>query len=258
MSTIDNTRPKAGYRGRGLHQEIVETLATAIVGGEMKEDDLLDVDDLCRRFQVSRTVAREAVKVLAAKGMVDARQNRGTFVRNRQDWALLDPDLVRWQSAAEPSDTMMRALNELRALVEPGAARLAALRADTADDAALGSALANYATAANTPDQAAEADVAFHGAVLQATNNEFLVRLRDILSAALLLRDQHVVRQVSDDPIPGHRAVLDAIQARDPDAAEQAMREIVMRAEDHEEIARRMPQRDSHPPDSQLTRCFSR
>lgn len=217
---------------------IVETLGAAIVGGDLREGDLLDVDELCRRFEVSRTVARESLKVLAAKGMVDARQNRGTFVRDREEWALLDPDVIRWQSAAEFSEPMMRNLQELRSLIEPGAARLAAIRATTDDDEVLERALREYAEAGADPERAAEADVSFHETILRATKNELLVRLRHVLGAALLVRDRQIAPRVIDDPIPSHRAVLDAIVARDPDAAEWAMREVVMRAGAHEEIAR--------------------
>lgn len=244
MPRYDNDRTPTGYRGRGLHREIVESLAAAIVSGELGESDLLDVDELCRQFEVSRTVARESLKVLAAKGMVDARQNKGTFVRDREDWALLDPDVVRWQSAAKLSELMMRNLHELRILIEPGAAQLAAMRADADDDAALSAALEDYA-AADDSEQAAAADVAFHEAVLRATKNELLVRLRNVLGAALLVRDRQVVPRVDDDPIPSHREVLDAIVARDPDAAETAMLEILRRAGTHEEIAQDAVRRDT-------------
>lgn len=238
MALTDSRRPQSGYRGRGLHRQIVETLAAAIVSGELSEGDLLDVDKLCRRFDVSRTVVRESLKVLAAKGMVDARQNRGTFVRPRDDWALLDPDLVRWQSAVEFSETMMRSLRELRILIEPGAARLAAQRANADDRERLQRALDDYAAAADDPARAADADVAFHELVLHATKNELLVRLRNVLGVALSVRDRQVVPRVVDDPIPSHREVLDAIVAGDPEAAERAMREVVMRAGTHEEIAK--------------------
>lgn len=237
MAVTDSRRPQSGYRGRGLHRQIVETLAAAIVSGELSEGDLLDVDDLRRRFDVSRTVVRESLKVLAAKGMVDARQNRGTFVRPRDDWALLDPDLVRWQSAMEFSETMMRSLRELRILIEPGAARLAARRANADDRERLRRALDDYAAAADDPARAADADVAFHESVLRATKNELLVRLRNVLGVALSVRDRQVVPRVMDDPIPSHREVLDAIVAGDPEAAERAMREVVIRAGTHEEIA---------------------
>lgn len=216
---------------------MVEAIAGDIINGTLSGGDMLDVDDVGHRFDVSRTVVREALKVLAAKGMVGAKQNRGTFVRPREEWALLDPDVLRWQSASQVTETTLRSLHELRLLIEPAAARLAAERADAEDLEALERALDDFAAAVQDPSRAGEADVAFHGLVLRATKNELLLQLRSVLGAPMRWRDEQVVARVTDDPVPSHRAVLEAIAAGDPRAAENAMREVVMRAASDQERA---------------------
>ncbi|MFG2261323.1 FadR/GntR family transcriptional regulator, partial [Streptomyces mirabilis] len=134
------------YARRGVHGQTVEALARRILGGRIPEGATLDLVALQSELDVSLTALRESLKVLAAKGMVDARQKRGTFVRARADWNLLDADVLRWQfeGAGEATDadrTLLRNLAEVRAIVEPAAVRLAAERRTDADLDALEAAL---------------------------------------------------------------------------------------------------------------------
>src|SRR6201991_4290867 len=129
------------YVARGVHGQTVEVLAQRILTGQLAEGATLDMIALQSEFDVSLTVLREALRVLAAKGMVDARPKRGTFVRPRSDWSLLDGDVLRWQFARSPGPGLFDDLHELRSIVEPGAARLAARRATDEDLAALDDAL---------------------------------------------------------------------------------------------------------------------
>src|SRR6266540_4590215 len=141
-------RGRAGaYRGRGLHGEVVEELGSRIVGGRLAEGQTLDVPDLEAELDVSRTVLREALRVLKAKGLVDARQKRGTFVQPRTEWRLLDPDVVRWQFAGRDDSRFLDDLAEVRGIIEPASARLAALRRDDADIAAMAKALETMSVA---------------------------------------------------------------------------------------------------------------
>jgi DNA-binding FadR family transcriptional regulator len=216
---------------RGLHGQIVEVMAQRILSGEIAEGATINVTELQSDLGVSLTAVREALKVLTAKGLVDARQKRGTFVRPRSDWNLLDADMIRWHfSDADARPELLEELHEVRGIVEPAAARLAALRAEDSHLEALGTAMTAMESA--TDDHAAvAADLAFHRALLAATGNELLTKMEVIMETGLADRDRLVHKvKPSDDPVPSHRRVLDAIQAHDPEAAELAMRELLTKA----------------------------
>jgi DNA-binding FadR family transcriptional regulator len=184
-------------------------------------------------------VIRESLKVLAAKGLVDARQKRGTYVRQRADWNLLDPDVLGWQFSAQSGAALLRSLEEVRGIIEPAAVRLAAARRTDDDLARLDAALAAMSSAGD-PRSAVEADLSFHRALLGATRNELLERMEKVLESALAARDQlvHGTEDASDDPVPSHRAVLECVRARDAEAAEAAMRALLHKAVSDEERLR--------------------
>ncbi|MFD8966129.1 FadR/GntR family transcriptional regulator [Streptomyces sp. NPDC059568] len=237
------------YARRGVHGQTVEILARRVLSGEIPEGATLDLVALQRELDVSLTALRESLKVLGAKGMVDARQRRGTFVRARADWNLLDADVLRWQFAdgtsSEADLGLLRNLGEVRGIVEPAAVRLAAARRTDADLAALEAALtamggtaeyedgagADGAGGASGAARAVEADLAFHRALLAATHNELLERMEMVIESGLAHRDQIVHSSPhGEDPVPSHRAVLDAVRAQDQDAAERAMRALLDQA----------------------------
>ena len=216
---------------RGLHGQIVEEMAQRILSGQIPEGATINVPDLQADLGVSLTAVREALKVLTAKGLVDARQKRGTFVRPRSDWNLLDADMIRWHfNDADVRPELLEELHEVRGIVEPAAARLAATRAEDSHLAALDAAIEAMASAAD--DLAAvSADLAFHRALLAATGNELLTKMEVIMETGLADRDRLVHKmKPSDDPVPSHRRVVDAVRAHDPVAAELAMRELLAKA----------------------------
>ncbi|MET4647510.1 FCD domain-containing protein [Streptomyces sp. NPDC006539] len=222
------------YARRGVHGQTVETLARRVLSGEIPEGATLDMAALQSELDVSLTALRESLKVLAAKGMVDARQKRGTFVRPRANWNLLDADVLRWQfseSNGSGADlALLRNLGEVRGIIEPAAVRLAATRRDDADLEALEAALAAMGEEGSA-SHAVESDLAFHRALLTATHNELLERMEMVIESGLAQRDQIVHSAPhSEDPVPSHRAVLDAVRDRDPDAAEHAMRALLDQA----------------------------
>ncbi|MFU8855070.1 FadR/GntR family transcriptional regulator [Micromonospora sp. SL1-18] len=219
------------YARRGLHGQVVEVIARRILAGELAPGATVDLTALQAELDVSLTVLREALKVLSAKGLVDARQKRGTFVRPRADWSLLDADVIRWQFAEGADPRLLDQLHEVRSIVEPAAARLAASRASDDDLAALAGALEEMAAGKGDPASAVAADLNFHRALLAATHNELLERMEVVMETGLAERDRLVHGgEPHDDPVPSHRAVVDAIRAKDATAAETAMRGLLDKA----------------------------
>ncbi|MEW1688079.1 FadR/GntR family transcriptional regulator [Streptomyces sp. NPDC091265] len=221
------------YARRGVHGQTVETLARRVLSGEIPEGATLDLVALQGELDVSLTALRESLKVLAAKGIVDARQKRGTFVRARADWNLLDADVLRWQFAggSGADRALLRNLGEVRGIVEPAAVRLAAERRTEADLVVLEDALTAMGEQDGGAAHAVEADLAFHRALLAATHNELLERMEMVIESGLAHRDEivHSSRH-GEDPVPSHRAVLDAVRAQDPAEAEHAMRALLDQA----------------------------
>ncbi|MFI8946031.1 FadR/GntR family transcriptional regulator [Streptomyces sp. NPDC053750] len=222
----------ASYTGRGVHGQIVHTLGTRIVRGDLPEGAILDVRALGEELDVSLTVMRESMKVLAGKGLIDARQKRGTFVRERRHWNLLDADLIRWQVESGGGQRLMRDLADVRSIVEPAAAHRAALHRTDEDLQAMQTALDAMAEAhAHSPAGAAEADAAFHRALLNATGNEMLARMDLLLEPGLRERDRMVhSHSEASDPLPSHRAVFDAVREQDAARAELAMLDLLAQA----------------------------
>ncbi len=145
------------YPGRGLHGELVHDIGVRILGGDIKPGDsvVTERDDQ----DVSRTVVREAVKVLAAKGLIASRPKTGTQVRERRYWHMLDPDVLAWRLEAEPGDDFYMTVFETRRLIEPAVAALAATRASKAEVAELEAAFARMEESVGTDtEQYIEAD----------------------------------------------------------------------------------------------------
>ncbi|MGW4061131.1 FadR/GntR family transcriptional regulator [Amycolatopsis sp. NPDC004747] len=228
------------HRPRGLHGQTVEALASRILSDEWGEGTVLDLPALREELDISLTALREALKVLAAKGMIDARQKRGTFVQPREKWNMLDADVMRWQTAAADDPGLLDELSEVRAVVEPAAARIAAGRATEEDLDSLRDALADMTAAGDDPDASVQADLAFHRRLMAATHNNFLMRMERIIAIGLAERDKLVHgTSPAEDPVPSHRKVFDAIVAGDPAAAEQAMLALVTKAGEDLEKAQR-------------------
>lgn len=218
----------AQYARRGLHGQVVHAIGRRIVRGELAPGSALDPEAVETEFGVSRTVVREAVKVLEAKGLLEARPKRGTVVCERDEWNLLDPDVTGWHFAGAPDPGFLAALGELRQVIEPAAARFAAERATVADVAAMRDALTRLRADRGDLDASTAADIALHRAIVAAAGNELLARVGSLIEAGLRGRDQVAFSHGWDGTyLERHAAVVDAIAARDPDAAESAMRDLV-------------------------------
>lgn len=215
-----------------MHGHAVEHIGRRIVSGQLLEGETIDLQALEAELDVSRTVVREALKVLDTKGLVGARQRRGTFVRPRSEWNLLDGDILRWQFSERTDSGFLESLHEVRGVVEPAGARLAAQRRSADDLQALERALEAMA-AAESVEEATGADLAFHRALLVATHNEFLARMETVIEAGLTARDKlvHGAAHVAD-PLPRHRTVYEAVRRGQHAAAERAMRDLLQQAID--------------------------
>lgn len=216
---------------RNLREQVVDEIGNEIVSGRLKPGDFLPSEDvLLGRYDVSRTVLREALNVLAGKGILDARPKRGTRVRPRHEWSQLDPVVLGWQRGVQP-DTAAEdgrdALMEVRRIVEPGAAALAAQRGTDVDFEAIRDAYAAMEQAGDSAETFMEADLAFHTACLFAAKNDLLapvahaIRSEMMASLRITNRDPEANRTIA---LPLHKAILDAILAHDPEAAAAAMK----------------------------------
>lgn len=210
--------------GKSLHGRIVRELGLHIVSGALLPGERLPSEaQLFETYEVSRPVLREAVRVLAAKGLVISKQRSGAIVQPRSEWHLLDPDVLFWLIHSQPKRAFVDTLMVVRRIIEPAAAALAAKVASDEQLAAIAEAYAGM-EAACTPEELLEPDVAFHRRVAEATNNELLAYIGNMLSLAL----RESIKLSSQMPnthalsLPRHKAILTALQNRDSLAARQA------------------------------------
>jgi DNA-binding FadR family transcriptional regulator len=176
---------------------------------------------------------REALRVLRAKGLIAARPKRGTLVQPRSAWNLLDRDILYWQFEMGEAAEFLDNLTEVRRLIEPGAARLAAKRRNKEDVDDISLLIAEMGKAGTDMDRFIDADLRFHQALLRATHNELLTRLEVVIGVGLLARDRFVrgVRAWTE-AVPSHIAVAEAVFSADEDGAEAAMNALLGQAED--------------------------
>lgn len=224
--------PRSGARGPGrrLHGAIARKLGIAIVSGHYPPGATLSGEvAFAEALDVSRSAYREAVQVLTAKGLVESRPKAGTRVLPRTRWHLLDPDVLGWAFAGAPDTRIVRDLFELRAIVEPAAAGLAARRRDAEDLRVMKDALTRMRRQTLATVSGRAADREFHQAVLTASRNEALQALGAGIGAAVNLTTDYKqrARALPRNPIPDHVRVYDAIAAGRPAAAVRAMRTLV-------------------------------
>lgn len=238
------TRRNAETQARALrlHGSIARKLGIAIVSGEYEPGDLLDGEvSSSEQFAVSRTAYREAVRILAAKGLVDARPKVGTRVNAKTQWHLLDPDVLSWIFESEPDLEVLNSLFELRNVVESAAAGFAATRRSATHLKAMRVALSDMATHTLAAEAGRQADLDFHREILNATHNPFIISLTSGVSAAISATTVLKSRKGPPrrDPMPDHVRVYEAIAAKNPAKAEQAMSELILLARDDTPTARR-------------------
>ncbi|WUT74492.1 FadR family transcriptional regulator [Streptomyces sp. NBC_00669] len=224
-------RRAGGSRGRGLHGQLVQQLGQMIVSGDLGADRPLVPEEIGQRFEVSRTVVRESLRVLEAKGLVSARPNVGTRVRPVSDWNLLDPDIIEWRAFGPQRDDQRRELLELRATIEPVAARLAAGhgREDVQQRLADMAEIMAHASAQGDSLTFSRADAEFHTLVLQVAGNRMLEHLSGIVSAALHVSGGLATgcERPGDTSVGLHHRIVEALAEGDGGTAEAAMRQLL-------------------------------
>lgn len=217
------TRVKPGKIGG-----MVSVLGAAIVRGEIAPGTVLPPEpELETRYGVSRSVVREAMKTLAAKGLVSVRPRHGTHVRPLADWSLLDRDVLAWMRTGDGLDRdLLIALEEARAIIEPAAAALAAQRATPEDCSRIDAAYTAMEAGRDDAQAAIAADKAFHLAILEATHNPVLRSFRGAIDT-ILSAVFDVAVGVFAGNLPNHAAVARAIGAGDAEAARRAMEQVL-------------------------------
>jgi len=216
-----------------IHQAIARTLGTAILGGELQPGDALDGEiEQALALGVSRTPYREAIRILVAKGLLESRPKAGTHVMPRARWNLLDPDILAWTFSGEPDAGFVSGLFELRGIIEPAAAALAAQRRTPAQIDAMRASLVAMARHGLASDAGQAADQQFHLSILEATHNDALASLASSVGAAVGLTTRFKQRHhaLPRDPLPDHIAVFEGIAAGNGAQARRAMEELLQLA----------------------------
>ena len=248
MSSGDNepgsgaTRMRASEASRGndpfarnLTFGMLDAIGRAIVTGEYDSERFPTEAELATQHMVSRSVTREAVKMLTAKGLLTARPRKGTTIQPPSSWNLFDPDVLRWLLERKFSVELLRQFCELRIAIEPAAAALAAHAADEEAIAAIQAGYERMEAAERDEDDALDADIAFHVSILDACGNPFYRQFHDVVATALRTSIRFSNRfagfaasfNAHRASLPAHRAVLDAIRARDAEHAHDCMHTIV-------------------------------
>lgn len=212
-------------KGPNLTFSIVEDLGAAIVSGKFAKKKSFPIEaELCVQYGASRSVVREAVKMLTAKGMLASRARQGTWIQPEEEWNLFDADILGWVLAHQQSSGLRQEFGEVQMTVECTAAALAAVRGSFPEKSAIERALTRMHAAAAGEGDPLKACIAFHVAVLQASGNRFLVQFRHLIETTLQIVGPSA-KGVLD--VEGHRKVCHAIVAADADAAYRYTRELI-------------------------------
>ncbi|TPG21121.1 FadR family transcriptional regulator [Sphingomonas koreensis] len=214
--------------GRNLTHGMLDHIGKAIITGVYEDKPFPTEAELSKQHAVSRSVTREAVKMLTAKGLLSARPRQGTIIQPVSKWNLFDADVLRWLLDRKFSVDLLRQFNQLRVAIEPAAAALAARFADDQGRALIAAGFARMQAADAGDDDPLEADIAFHIAILRASANPFFAQFRDVVSTALRtsIRFTNRIKGRTAD-LAQHEQVMVAIDRRDPAAAQMAMANII-------------------------------
>lgn len=233
-SGAPSRRAAALPAGGSVHASLADEIGQRIVRGDYPPGSILPNEaKWAETFKVSRSVVREAVKMLTAKSLLASRPKIGSRVEPRERWNFLDRDVLTWYSTAPDRGAYLLSVQEFRNLVEPDAAAYAAVRRNASEAAAITRCHREMMTA-TSPEAWMEADIRFHRAILAATGNDLLLPLGVIVESALRhLFDFLVPSDISLSGITDmHAAIERAIRLQRPDAARRAMRQLLANTDD--------------------------
>jgi GntR family transcriptional regulator, galactonate operon transcriptional repressor len=217
-----------------LHQAVMKSLALKVIENSRGTETVLfpSETELCEQLGVSRSILREAVKVLAAKRMLQVRPKSGTRSRPRSEWNLLDPDVLAWQCEAKVHAKFLEDLCEMRLGIEPMSSELAAARATPEEIDVLANHLKAMELVASDPKAFIEPDVQFHNTIYQACRNDLIQHLATTIRGAFRVSLSFTTSLPGAlmTSLPAHRRVFEAIQRRNPRAARLASEELVQLA----------------------------
>jgi DNA-binding FadR family transcriptional regulator len=215
-------------KGRNLTFSIVNDLGAAIVAGKFSKKNSFPIEaELCVRYGASRSVLREAVKMLTAKGLLTSRQRHGTWVLPEDSWNLLDPDVLGWVLDHKDSSALRLEFGETRLAVECAAAALAAVRGSFQQKSAIDRALARVIAAEHGEDDPLKACTAFHVTLLKASGNRFLMQFQQLIETALETAKEDAAIPLD---VEGYRKIFNAVIAGDADAAYRTTRTLIAQA----------------------------
>lgn len=234
MADSHDYTPRASSALRGLQKPVIDGIGRSIVGGQFAPGAILPTEpELGEQYQVSRTSVREAMRVLAAKGLVEIRQKVGTRVQDPEHWNIFDADILRWHNDEGRGNGVMRDLIEMRQVLEPAAAKLAAGRATISDHRRLLAAIGSMEQNVDSSERYAEADVEFHLAVYSASHNSLMRQFGNVVAEFLIRAFTLQQRVVKDskallDDVQLHREVYEAINRGEGESASRAMLAVVL------------------------------
>lgn len=218
--------------GRNLTYQLTHQLGAAIVQGQYAVDKSFPTEaELSQQFNISRSVTREAVKMLTAKGLIASRPRQGIRVMPSAHWNMFDADVLAWTLNARPSLELLKEFTQLRMAIEPEAAALAAANhEDTPRIKAIAVALARMKKADEGQDDPLAADIEFHCAILGASNNRFFFQLREFIQVALRvsIASTNQLKGVFNANYDDHKKIYDAIARGDESGAAAAVKVLLV------------------------------
>jgi DNA-binding FadR family transcriptional regulator len=232
---FSNGKDTRTFSRRSAHGQIAHAIGQSILRGELAPGEVLPSEvALGQEFGVSRTALREAIKVLAAKGMVESKTKIGTRVRERGHWNMLDPDVLSWSLASHDADAYANGITEMRYILEPAGAALAAERATAAQKKRIRDAYEGMAAAGDNEEESIQHDLRFHQAILEATGNAFLASMGHVIESALAFSFKLSAQAPGNRilSVPLHKAVLDCIEKSDARGAQAAMLHLLEKTRD--------------------------